>query len=39
MVEYTLRDGENYYKFLVRIKYASSPDYIRLIKQIEENIS
>lgn len=35
MVEYKLRDGEDYYDFLVRIKYASSPDYVRKVKQIE----
>ena len=38
MVEYKLRDGENYYNFLRRIKYASSENYIRQIKQIEKSI-
>lgn len=38
MIEYKLKDGEDYYNFLVRIKYASSPDYINKVKQIEENI-
>ena len=38
MVEYKLRDGENYYNFLRRIKYASSENYIRQIKQIEKGI-
>ena len=39
MIEYKLKDGEDYYNFLVRIRYASSPDYINKVKQIEENIS
>ena len=38
MIEYKLKDGEDYYNFLVRIRYASSPDYINKVKQIEENI-
>lgn len=38
MIEYKLKDGEDYYKFLVRIKYASSPTYINKVKQIERNI-
>ena len=38
MVEYKLRDGENYYNFLRRIKYATSENYIRQIKQIEKSI-
>lgn len=38
MVEYKLRDNENYYNFLRRIKYASSENYIRQIKQIEKSI-
>ena len=35
MIEYKLRDNENYYNFLRRIKYATSENYIRQIKQIE----
>ena len=38
MIEYKLKDGEDYYNFLVRIRYASSPDYINKVKQIEESI-
>ena len=38
MIEYKLKDGEDYYNFLVRIRYASSPNYINKVKQIEENI-
>ena len=38
MVEYKLRDNENYYNFLRRIKYATSENYIRQIKQIEKSI-
>ena len=38
MIEYKLKDGEDYCNFLVRIRYASSPDYINKVKQIEENI-
>ena len=38
MIEYKLRDNENYYNFLRRIKYATSENYIRQIKQIEKSI-
>ena len=38
MIEYKLKDGEDYYNFLVRIRYASSPNYINKVKQIEESI-
>lgn len=38
MIEYKLRDGEDYYKFLKRIGYASDPNYISKVKQIENNL-
>lgn len=38
MVEYKLREGEDYYQFLDRIGYAENPNYIRLVKQIENNL-
>ena len=38
LVEYKLREGEDYYKFLKRIGYASSPNYIDLVKEIENNL-
>ncbi len=38
MVEYKLREGEDYYQFLDRIGYAENPNYVRLIKQIENNL-
>ena len=38
MIEYKLRDGEDYYQFLKRIKYASDPSYISKVKQIESNL-
>ena len=38
MIEYKHKDGENYYKFLKRIKYASDPNYISKVKQIENNL-
>lgn len=38
MVEYKLREGEDYYQFLDRIGYAENPDYVRIVKQIENNI-
>lgn len=31
-----LRDNEDYYKFLIRIKYASDPDYIKKLKQFKD---
>lgn len=33
-VESRLREGENYYAFLKRIKYASDPNYIMKLKRI-----
>lgn len=38
MVEYKLREGEDYYQFLDRIEYAENPDYVRIVKQIESNL-
>lgn len=38
MIEYKHRDGENYYKFLERIGYATSPTYVDKVKQIENNL-
>lgn len=38
MIEYRLRDGEDYYSFLKRIKYASSSDYIKKLKEIEKDL-
>lgn len=39
MVEYKLRDGEDYYDFLLRIGYAEDPLYLDKIKRIEENLN
>lgn len=36
MIEYKLKDGENYYDFLKRIGYAEDPDYIAKVKRIEK---
>lgn len=38
MIEYKMKDGEDYYEFLTRIKYASNPTYIYKVKQIESNL-
>lgn len=38
MIEYRMKDGEDYYQFLDRIGYASSPNYIDLVKEIEKQI-
>lgn len=38
MIEYKMKDGEDYYDFLTRIKYASDPTYIYKVKQIESNL-
>lgn len=38
MIEYRLRDGEDYYSFLKRIKYASNPDYTKKLKEIEKDL-
>lgn len=37
-VEYKHKKGENYYAFLRRIKYATSPSYIMRVKQIERTL-
>ena len=34
MIQYRLKDNENYYKFLSRIGYAEDPKYISKIKGI-----
>ena len=38
MVEYKLKDGEDYYDFLIRIGYAEDPSYVYKVKQIENNL-
>ena len=38
MIEYKHRDGEDYYDFLIRIKYATDPSYVYKVKQIENNL-
>ena len=38
MIEYKHRDDEDYYEFLVRISYASDPNYVNKVKQIESNL-
>lgn len=38
MIEYKHRDGEDYYDFLIRIKYATDPAYVDKVKQIEDNL-
>ena len=38
MIEYKHRDDEDYYEFLVRISYASYSNYIRKVKQIENDL-
>lgn len=38
MIEYKHRDDEDYYEFLIRISYASDPNYISKVKQIENNL-
>lgn len=38
MIEYKMKDGEDYYMFLKRIGYASDPTYISKVKQIENNL-
>lgn len=39
MIEYKLRDGEDYYDFLLRIGYAEDPSYIYKVKQIENSLN
>ena len=38
MIEYKMKDGEDYYEFLIRISYATDPDYISKVKQIENSL-
>lgn len=38
MVEYKLKDGEDYYDFLLRIGYAEDPEYITKVKVIEKSL-
>lgn len=38
MIEYKHKDGEDYYSFLIRIKYASDPEYIDKVKSIEKEL-
>ena len=38
MIEYKLREGEDYYQFLDRIGYAENPNYVNQVKQIESNL-
>ena len=37
-VEYKLKDGEDYYKFLERIGYAEDPTYVTNIKGMVNNL-
>ena len=38
MIEYKHKDGEDYYDFLIRIKYATDPTYVDKVKRIENNL-
>lgn len=38
MIQYRLREGENYYSFLNRIGYAEDPNYTSKLKQIKRLI-
>lgn len=38
MIEYRLKEGEDYYAFLRRIGYAEDPDYISKVRYIEDNL-
>lgn len=38
MIEYKHKDGEDYYDFLIRIKYATDPAYVDKVKRIENNL-
>ena len=38
MIEYKLKEGEDYYDFLERIGYAENPSYVREVKEIENTI-
>lgn len=37
-IQYKLRNGENYYKFLKRIGYAENPTYVEKVKKMEKTI-
>lgn len=39
MIEYKLRDGEDYYDFLSRIGYAEDPSYVHKVRQIERKLN
>lgn len=39
MIEYKQKDGEDYYHFLLRIKYAEDVEYIGKVKSIVSNLS
>lgn len=32
------KDGEDYYKFLNRIHYATNPDYVRVLKRVVKQV-
>lgn len=38
LVEYKLKEGENYHDFLERIGYAEDPAYVDKVKTIESNL-
>lgn len=38
MIEYKHKDGEDYYDFLIRIKYATDQAYVDKVKRIENNL-
>lgn len=38
MIEYKYKDGEDYYQFLDRIKYAEDPAYLDKVRKIEQNL-
>ena len=38
MIEYKQKDGEDYYHFLLRIKYAEDVEYIGKVKSIVSNL-
>ena len=38
LVEYKLKEGENYHDFLERIGYAEDPAYVDKVKAIESNL-
>lgn len=38
MIEYKYKDGEDYYQFLDRIKYAEDSAYLDKVRKIEQNL-